>query len=133
MRNLLLTIRFDGRAFSGWQIQQNAPTVMGALQQVLWAVLKEQVDLKGCSRTDAGVSAAEYCVSFQTEARIPCERLPLALNAKLPARIVALHCCEVSLDSHARSASQGKLYRSLLCDTPKSRPSLGWRARPRSA
>lgn len=110
MRNLLVTLRFDGRTFCGWQVQKNAPTVMQAFQDALEAVLKHRPDVKGCSRTDSGVSAAMYCVSFLTDNRIPCERLVPALNVKLPPTIAAIACREVPQDFHARYSCRGKRY-----------------------
>ncbi len=110
MRNLLVTIRFDGRAFHGWQVQKNAPTVMETFQDALQAVIKQRPDVKGCSRTDSGVSARQYCVSFKTACAIPCEKLVIALNTKLPKTIAALSCREVEEDFHARYSSKGKRY-----------------------
>lgn len=122
MRNLLVTLRFDGRAFCGWQVQKNAPTVMQAFQDALEAVLKCRPDVKGCSRTDSGVSAAMYCVSFFTESRIPCERLVPALNVKLPPTIAAIACREVPLDFHARYSCKGKRYCYRILNTPVRDP-----------
>ena len=110
MRNLLVTIRFDGRAFHGWQVQQNAPTVMQTFQDALQAVLKDRPDVKGCSRTDSGVSARMYCVSFKTESTIPCKNLIAALNVNLPKTVAVLDCREVEEDFHARYSSKGKHY-----------------------
>ncbi|MBP1578053.1 MAG: tRNA pseudouridine(38-40) synthase TruA [Oscillospiraceae bacterium] len=110
MRNLLVTLKFDGRAFHGWQVQKNAPTVMQAFQDALQEVIKERLDVKGCSRTDSGVSARQYCVSFKTECAIPCEKLVIALNTKLPKTIAATACREVEEDFHARYSSKGKRY-----------------------
>lgn len=105
-----MTLRFDGRAFCGWQVQKNAPTVMQAFQDALEAVLKHRPDVKGCSRTDSGVSARIYCVSFMTDSRIPCERLIPALNVKLPPTIAAMACREAPPDFHARYSCRGKRY-----------------------
>ncbi len=122
MRNLLVTLRFDGRAFCGWQVQKNAPTVMQAFQDALEAVLKHRPDVKGCSRTDSGVSAAMYCVSFCTDSRIPCERLVPALNVKLPPTIAATACREVPPDFHARYSCKGKRYCYRILNTPVRNP-----------
>lgn len=110
MRNLLVTLRFDGRAFHGWQVQKNAATVMQTFQDALEAVLKQRPDVKGCSRTDSGVSAAMYYVSFNTESSIPCERLIPALNTKLPAAVAVTGCREVPKDFHARYSCKAKRY-----------------------
>ncbi|MBR6735382.1 MAG: tRNA pseudouridine(38-40) synthase TruA [Oscillospiraceae bacterium] len=110
MRNLLIYLRYDGRAFHGWKVQKNAPTVMETFQDALEAVLGERPDVKGCSRTDSGVHAKMYAVSFKTENRIPCQGLVKALNTKLPETIAATACREVDDDFHARYSSNGKRY-----------------------
>lgn len=110
-RNLLLFLRFDGRGFCGWQVQKKGlPTVMETLQNALEAVLGHRPAVKGCSRTDAGVSALEYGVSFRTENRIPCEKLPIALNIKLPDTVAVVRAIEVPADFHARYDCRGKEY-----------------------
>jgi tRNA pseudouridine38-40 synthase len=109
-RNLLVFLRYDGRAFHGWQVQENAATVMETFQDALEAVIRSRPDVKGCSRTDAGVHARQYGVSFHTDCAIPCEGLVRALNTKLPPTIAATACCEVADDFHARYSSKGKRY-----------------------
>ena len=110
MRNLLLTIRYDGSNYHGWQIQQNAVTVQQVFQESLEKILGERPDVKGCSRTDSFVHALEFCVSFQTEHTIPCGRLVGALNHFLPDDIAVLACREVPPDFHARYSCKGKEY-----------------------
>ncbi len=119
-RNLLVFLRFDGRRLHGWQVQKNAPTAMSVFQEALEGVLGEQVQVKGCSRTDAGVHAARYGVSFRTNRAIPCQGLVRALNGALPPEMAALSCREVPLDFHARYAARGKryLYRILNSEIP---------------
>ncbi|MFV0497365.1 MAG: tRNA pseudouridine(38-40) synthase TruA [Candidatus Fimivivens sp.] len=122
MRNLLVTLQFDGRTFCGWQVQKNAPTIMQTFQDALQAVLKHRPDVKGCSRTDSGVSAAMYCVSFFTDSRIACERLVPALNVKLPPTIAVTACCEVPQDFHARYSCKGKCYCYRILNRPVRDP-----------
>ena len=122
MRNLLVTLRFDGRAFHGWQVQKNAPTVMQAFQDALESLFRTRPDVKGCSRTDAGVSALEYCVSFRLEHPIPCGRLMRALNARLPPEIAATGCREVPQEFHARYSCAGKRYRYRILNAPVRDP-----------
>ena len=62
LRNLLLTISYDGKEFHGWQIQQNAMTVQEAFQTALSKIIGNDFDVKGCSRTDSGVHANMYCI-----------------------------------------------------------------------
>lgn len=110
MRNILLTMMYDGCRYHGWQVQSNALTVQEVFQSSLYRVIGEKVDIKGCSRTDSGVHANMYCVSFRTEHRIPCERLPAALNNYLPEDVAVLSAKEVPDDFHARYSCKGKEY-----------------------
>ena len=110
MRNILLTITYDGSKFHGWQIQKNAVTVQEVFQSALYKVIGEGTDIKGCSRTDSGVHARMYCISFHTEHRIPVERIPPALNNYLPNSIAVLTASEVPPDFHARYSCKGKEY-----------------------
>lgn len=109
MRNILLTMMYDGSCFHGWQIQNNALSVQEVFQTALKTVFG-QTDIKGCSRTDSGVHANMYCVSFHTEHRIPTERIPAALNNYLPPSVAVLSAKEVPDDFHARYSCKGKEY-----------------------
>lgn len=121
-RNILATLRFDGRAFRGWQVQPNAPTVMQTFQDALEAALGVRPDVKGCSRTDAGVHARAYGVSFHVESPIPCGRLPAALNAVLPRAMAVTGCREVPEEFHARYSAKGKRYVYRILNTPVRDP-----------
>lgn len=110
VRNLLVTIKYDGRTLHGWQIQSNAITVQELFQNAVKSVLSSCPDIKGCSRTDSGVHANMYCISMKTEHPIPCERLKHALNRYLPRTIVVLSVKEVDGDFHARYSCKGKEY-----------------------
>lgn len=110
VKNILLSIAYDGRAFHGWQIQKNALTVQEEFQKALYKVIGEAVDIKGSSRTDAGVHAYDYCISFKTTHSIPPERLVAALNTYLPKTISVKRARYVPLDFHARYSSIGKEY-----------------------
>ena len=106
-RNLLLTIAYDGRAYHGWQIQENALSVQEVFQGALRQVIGDDFDVKGCSRTDSGVHANQYCISLKTGHRIPCERLVAALNRFLPMDMAVKGCRSVPLDFHARYSCKG--------------------------
>ena len=110
LRNLLLTISYDGSKFHGWQIQQNAFTVQEAFQTALAKIIGGEFDIKGCSRTDSGVHANMYCISVKTAHPIPCERLKAALNRWLPLSVAVHDCREVDLDFHARYSCKSKEY-----------------------
>lgn len=110
MRNLLLTIAYDGARYHGWQIQQNAVSVQQIFQEALFRLIGEQTDIKACSRTDTGVHAREFCISFHTDSNVPEDRFPFALNRFLPPDIAVLSCREKDLDFHARYSCRGKQY-----------------------
>lgn len=128
MRNLLLTISYDGSAYHGWQVQQNALTVQQVFQEALFRVLGERPDLKGCSRTDSFVHARQFCISLKTEHPISCERLVGALNHFLPDDIAVWSCQEVPPDFHARYSCRGKEYTYQIWNHPVRDPFLRDRA-----
>ena len=128
MRNLLLTICYDGSHYHGWQIQQNAVSVQQVFQDALFKVIGEKPDIKGCSRTDSFVHARQFCISLKTEHSIPCERFVGALNHFLPEDIAVLGCREVSPEFHARYSCAGKEYIYQIWNNPVRNPFLNHRA-----
>ena len=110
MRNLLLTIKYKGTRYHGWQIQKNALTVQEIFQKALTKILTEQVNIKACSRTDTGVHANRFCISFKTNSKIKEHKLVLALNNNLPFDIAVLSCVAVNDDFHARYNTCAKRY-----------------------
>lgn len=109
-RNLLLTIRYVGTRYHGFQVQQNALSVCQVFQDSVERLFGARLDVKGCSRTDAGVHANRYCISMRTDSAIPCDKIPLALNCYLPEDIAVTDCREVPEDFHARYSATGKEY-----------------------
>lgn len=128
MRNLLLSITYDGAGYHGWQIQENALTVQEAFQTALQKVTGLSEDLKACSRTDTGVHAREFCLSLKTESAIPPERLRAALNHWLPEDVAVKDCREVPEDFHARYSCKGKEYCYEIWNHPVREPFLRGRA-----
>lgn len=124
MRNLLLKISYDGKYYHGWQIQQNAVTVQEVFQDALKNILGIQPDLKGCSRTDSGVHAYEYCISMKLEHSIPEQRLVAALNHFLPPNIAVHSCEQVDDNFHARYSCKGKEYVYKMWNHPIRDPFL---------
>ena len=110
LRNLLITISYDGSKFHGWQIQHNAVTVQEVFQTALYSVINAKPDIKACSRTDSGVHAEMFCISTKISHPIPPERLKAALNSHLPDSVVVLDVKEVDSDFHARYNAKGKRY-----------------------
>lgn len=110
MRNLLLTISYDGSNYHGWQVQNNAITVQEVFQKAVEKVFCKKLDIKGCSRTDSGVHANMYCLSLKTDMNISNESVVRALNTYLPKDIAVNSCEEVDDDFHARYNVKTKEY-----------------------
>lgn len=110
MRRLLVTIRYDGSVYHGYQVQSNALTVQEVFQNAVQKVFGKRLDVKGCSRTDSGVHANMYCISFDTDMNISNESVILALNTYLPEDVAAYDCKEVDMDFHPRYNCKSKEY-----------------------
>ena len=128
MRNLLVTMRFDGAAYHGWQVQENAVTVQQVFQNALQSLFGSRLPVTGCSRTDAGVHAEMYCCNFRTDSAISCEKIPYALNAHLPDDVGVYACREVPEDFHARYNCREKQYIYRIRNSPFRDPFLMGRA-----
>ncbi|MBI4467274.1 MAG: tRNA pseudouridine(38-40) synthase TruA [Acidobacteria bacterium] len=111
MRNLKLTLAYDGSEFYGWQIQPDRPTVQGTVADTLRKITQEKTWLYGAARTDAGVHALGQVAHFKTRTQIPADNLQRALNSLLPATIRVLAVDEVPVDFHARWHAAAKTYR----------------------
>ena len=110
MRNIKLTIQYDGTNYHGWQMQKNAPTVQETLSAAVSRVTGTKPQITGSSRTDAGVHAKRFVCNFKTESKVPCERLPLALNTYLPKDIVCLSAEDCDDNFNARFSAKKKCY-----------------------
>jgi tRNA pseudouridine38-40 synthase len=114
MRNIKLIIEYDGTNYSGWQIQENGPSIQGSLEKTLLAITGEKIRINGAGRTDKGVHARGQVANFITASSIPPERFIYALNGQLPEDIVIKDSREVPLDFHARHSAIGKRYSYLI-------------------
>lgn len=110
MRNLKLTLAYDGTGFSGWQVQPSRRTIQGELEAALMEIEGSAVKAHGSGRTDAGVHALGQTASFRLANPIPCVNLRRALNHTLPPAIRALEVEEVPEDFHARHSAVAKTY-----------------------
>ena len=108
--NILLWLAYKGTNYSGFQVQPNGVTVCAVVQDAMQSVFGTRPDVKGCSRTDAGVHARRFALNFHYDGRIPVQRIPLALNARLPMDVRALAAQQVPDDFHARYAAHAKTY-----------------------
>ncbi len=120
--NILLDLSFDGSGFCGFQVQNNGLSVCQALQDGMEALFGFRPPVKGCSRTDAGVHALHYALNFHADTRIPMEKLPLALNQKLPPAIRVNSARQVPEDFHARYSAHAKTYHYHIWNSPVDSP-----------
>ena len=101
MRNIALTLMYNGSAYHGWQVQKTEVSVAQTLERGLSMVCGHPVKLTGCGRTDAGVHAEHYVANFRTDSRIPLDRLPFAVNTHIPEDIAVKAAFEVADDFNA--------------------------------
>lgn len=105
-----LIVAYDGTGYHGWQLQPNGITVEGVLNEALSELLGEEIFVIGASRTDAGVHSMGNVAVFDTETRIPADKISYALNQRLPEDIVVQDSCQVSKDFHPRHCDSRKTY-----------------------
>ena len=120
VRNLKITLAYDGYDFRGWQVQPGEATIQESFAAALERVTGERVMPQGSGRTDAGVHAMAQVASCHIRSPIPGANLIIALNDVLPAAIRVLDVEEVANDFHARKSARGKsyryrVYRSAIC------------------
>ena len=116
MRNIKLTVSYDGTDFCGWQIQPDVRTVQGELERALSATTGETIRTVASGRTDAGVHALGQVVSFQTAVDWPIEAFRRALATHLPDDIAAIAADDAPPDFHAIRSAKRKRYRYLIYD-----------------
>ena len=110
MKRVMLEVAYDGTNYCGWQVQPNGITVQEVLNRHLAELLKEPVETIGASRTDAGVHALGNVAVFDTNARMPGEKISYALNQRLPEDIRIQRSRAVSRDFHPRYRVSEKTY-----------------------
>ncbi len=114
MRNLKITLEYDGTDYCGWQIQsryKKKPSIQSILEKTLQKIIREKIKLIGSGRTDAGVHARAQVANFKTKSNVPPEKLQLALNGNLPEDIVITKIEEVSPDFNSCFDAISKVYR----------------------
>lgn len=119
MRNIKLTIEYDGTNYHGWQSQDNALTIQDVVKKAIHTLTGEECVLTGASRTDGGVHALGQVANFLTNSKIPADKFSFALNTLLPDDIVIKKSEEVDMDFHSRFSSRGKKYKYLIYNSRK--------------
>lgn len=124
MRNLKVIMSYRGTAYHGFQRQDNAMTVQEVVERCVSKVLNHKAQINGCSRTDTGVHANNYCFSVLTESSIPVKGFVRGVNGELPDDISILSCEEADEDFHARFSCKGKEYVYLIHNSESKNPFL---------
>lgn len=114
MRNIRITIEYDGKNFPGWQSQPGKMSIQSEIQKAIFEVTGEEVEVIASGRTDAGVHALGQVANFHTNTNIEINKIPYALNSKLPKSIVIKDAIEVDERFHSRYNCKQKTYRYIV-------------------
>ena len=119
MRNIKLTLEYDGTNYAGWQVQNKKHrTLQETLEKALQKILQKRIKIIGSGRTDAGVHANAQVANFKIDSSIAIEKLQKALNAVLPDDISVIKTEEAGLDFHSRFSAKSKVYRYTILNRP---------------
>lgn len=124
MKRVRMVLAYDGTNYCGWQLQPNGITIEEVLNQALSELLREPVVVIGASRTDSGVHAEGNVAVFDTENRMPADKICFALNQRLPEDIRVLKSEEVPLDWHPRKQNCVKTYEYRILNRKIAMPTL---------
>ena len=121
MRNIKLTIEYDGKDFNGWQKQPNKLNIQGTIEKAIEEITGETIELNASGRTDSGVHSLGQVANFKTNSLIPIEKIPIAINTKLKKSIRIINAEEVEERFHSRLACKRKtsIYRNLETHIPQ--------------
>ena len=115
MRNIRLTIEYDGKDFNGWQKQPNKLNIQGEIERAIMDITKEEkIDLIASGRTDAGVHALGQIANFRTNSTISIEKFAMAINSKVKKSIIIKKAEEVDEKFHSRYSCKQKTYRYVI-------------------
>lgn len=119
MRNIRLSIAYDGSRYAGWQVQASgkkphAATIQGKIEQALCELFQKKTALVGSGRTDSGVHAVRQVANFKTDSVFPLDKIKSALNGILPQDIVIIKAEEAALSFHSRFDAKSKTYRYII-------------------
>ena len=117
MRNIALKLMYVGTAYHGWQVQKNEISVAETLERALTETMGHPVKCTGAGRTDAGVHAEVYVANFRTTSSIPCDRIPLAVNTRLPRDVMVVKATEVPDSFNAIGSCLKKEYTYRICNS----------------
>lgn len=110
VRNIKITVAYDGTSYNGWQTQTNGIGIQQVMEEAASKVMKQKVEITGSGRTDSGVHALGQVANFRADTRIPQEKIKIALNAVLPDDIRVLDSEDVPLSFNSRFDAHDKTY-----------------------
>lgn len=129
MRNIKLTLEYDGTHFSGFQAQPRKRTVQSELEKAFLKLFREKIKISSAAgRTDAGVHARAQVVNFKIASEIPIQNIERALNTYLPEDLAVRKAEEVSPEFHARFQAKSKTYEYLVWNSKTRSPLLAGHA-----
>ena len=114
MRNIKLTIEYDGKDFNGWQKQPDKQNIQGSIEDAIKQITGEEIELYGSGRTDAGVHSLGQVANFKTNSSLEVEKFPIAINSKLKKSIRIISAEEVDERFHSRLNAKKKTYRYVI-------------------
>lgn len=114
MRNLKLTLEYDGTDFEGWQIQPDARTVQEVLEEAISIITRNKTRVIGAGRTDAGVHAIGQVCNFLTESPLSIEKILKSLNGVLPGDVFVKSIEPVDNNFNARFQAKKRVYRYII-------------------
>ncbi len=116
MRNIRLTLEYDGTSYCGWQRQKNGLSIQQVVEESIGRITGEKVRLIGSGRTDRGVHALGQVANFHTDSSLKERGLLLGINSVLPEDIVVRTLDEVEPDFHASFSAKSKIYLYRICN-----------------
>lgn len=124
MRNIKLTIAYEGTNYVGWQVQPNGPSVQTEVEKAINRLTHEEIRVTVAGRTDSGVHALGQVANFHTDSKIVCDKIQRALQTYLPSDIAVRKVEDVPGDFHATYSAKRKHYRYLILNSPIANPML---------
>ncbi len=122
--NIKILIEYDGTGYHGWQRQKNALSIQEVLEDAISSITRETIKIIGAGRTDARVHAIGQVANFRSNTKIPIEKLPYAINSRLPNDIAVKDAKIVPEDFHARFSAKSKIYIYRIYNAPFPSPLL---------
>ena len=114
MRNIKLTIEYDGKDFNGWQKQPDKLNIQGTIENAIEQITGEKIELNASGRTDAGVHAIGQVANFKTNSKLPINKFAIAINSKLKKSIRIIKAEDVEESFHSRLSCKKKTYRYVI-------------------